>query len=148
VPRRAHFARDPSESYPDYSGLVSKRHSTEYTTLHSGPTPPTAAGQRQATQCHTVRPSFETHLAEGVIDLRAVQVLIGHERLETTMIYSHVARKGVAGVTSPLDLLDDSTAQQINDAVDARGRLNRRSTGRLVLLRPSVRGAVIGVMGP
>ena len=40
------------------------------------------------------------------------------------MIYTHVARKGVAAVTSPLDLLDDLTAQQIGDAVDATGRLN------------------------
>jgi hypothetical protein len=38
----------------------------------------------------------------------------------------HVARKGVAGVPGPLDLLDDLTAQQINDAVDATGRRNRR----------------------
>jgi len=38
------------------------------------------------------------------------------------MIYTHVARKGVAGVPSPLDLLDDLTAQQIGDAVDATGR--------------------------
>ena len=37
------------------------------------------------------------------------------------MIYTHVARKGVAGVTSPLDLLDDLTVQQIGDAVAATG---------------------------
>ena len=40
------------------------------------------------------------------------------------MIYTHVARKGVAAVTSPRDLLDDLTARQIDDAVDATGRLN------------------------
>jgi hypothetical protein len=40
------------------------------------------------------------------------------------MIYTHVARKGVAAVTSPLELLDDLTAQQIGDAIDATGRLN------------------------
>jgi hypothetical protein len=49
-------------------------------------------------------------------------VLLDHESLETTMIYTHVARKGVAGVTSPLDLLDDLTAQQIGDAVNVTGR--------------------------
>jgi hypothetical protein len=48
---------------------------------------------------------------------------LGHESLETTMIYTHVARKGVASVTSPLDLLDDLTVQQIGDAVAATGRL-------------------------
>jgi len=39
------------------------------------------------------------------------------------MIYTHVARKGVAGLTSPLDVLGDLTAQQIGDAVDATGGL-------------------------
>jgi hypothetical protein len=52
-------------------------------------------------------------------------VLLGHERLETTMIYTHVARKGVAAVTSPLELLDDLTVRQIGAVVDATGRLNR-----------------------
>ena len=59
---------------------------------------------------------------ERVLDLRTTQMLLDHKILETTMIYTHVARKGVAGVTSPLDLLDDLIAQQIGDAVDATGR--------------------------
>jgi hypothetical protein len=65
---------------------------------------------------------------ERDIDIRSVQVLLGDERLESTMIYTHVVRKGVAGVTSPLDLLDDLTAQQISDAVDATGRLTSGGT--------------------
>ena len=44
------------------------------------------------------------------------------------MIYTHVARKGVATLTSPLDLLDDLIAQQIGDAVDATGRLTGGGT--------------------
>ena len=45
-----------------------------------------------------------THLVERGIDIRSVQQLLGHESLETTMIYTHVARKGPAAVTSWLDV--------------------------------------------
>jgi hypothetical protein len=46
-------------------------------------------------------------------------VLLGHESLETTMIYTHVARKGPAGVASPLDLLQDLTEAEVKAAVEA-----------------------------
>jgi integron integrase len=60
-----------------------------------------AAGLPQPLHCHTFRHSFATHLVERGIDIRSVQLLLGHESLETTMIYTHVARQGVAGVRSP-----------------------------------------------
>jgi integron integrase len=82
-----------------------------------------AAGLDRAIHCHTFRHSFATHLVERGVNIRSVQLLLGHESLETTMIYTHVARKGVTGVTSPLDLLDDLVAQQGSWAVGATGRL-------------------------
>jgi hypothetical protein len=45
--------------------------------------------------------------------------LLGHERLETTMIYTHVARQGPAGVTSPLDLLEQLNSEEVDAAVTA-----------------------------
>ena len=61
----------------------------------------------------------------GHIDIRSLQLILGHESLETTMIYLHVARQGVSGVTSPLDLLGDLTDAEIQAAVGATCGLGR-----------------------
>jgi len=53
--------------------------------------------------CHTLRHCFATHLLERGYDIRTVQDLLGHESVETTMIYLHVMQKPVIGVRSPLD---------------------------------------------
>jgi integron integrase len=91
-----------------------------------------AAGLDRAIHCHTFRHSFATHLVERGVNIRSVQLLLGHESLETTMIYTHVARKGVTGVTSPLDLLDDLTTEQIEGAVVATRQLTGAPTHRAV----------------
>jgi len=52
---------------------------------------------------HTLRHSFATHLLEKGYDIRTIQELLGHKQLQTTTIYTHVAKKNILGVRSPLD---------------------------------------------
>lgn len=63
------------------------------------------AGIRKRVKPHTLRHSFATHLLEQNTDVRVVQVLLGHAKLETTALYAQVATHTIAKVISPLDRL-------------------------------------------
>jgi integrase/recombinase XerD len=60
---------------------------------------------RQAVSLHTLRHSFATHLLEQDIDIRIIQALLGHAKLNTTALYTRVATNTIRKVMSPLDQL-------------------------------------------
>jgi integrase/recombinase XerD len=64
-----------------------------------------AAGIKKRVTLHALRHSFATHLLERGTDIRIIQALLGHEKLDTTARYTRVATGMIAAIESPLDLL-------------------------------------------
>jgi site-specific recombinase XerD len=74
------------------------------------------AGITKPVTLHSLRHSFATHLLERGVDIRVIQALLGHDKLETTARYTRVATGMISAVDSPLDDL-------------GKGRRKRRKTG-------------------
>ena len=70
------------------------------------------SGLRKKVTAHTLRHCFATHLLENGTDIRAIQVLLGHSRIETTAHYTAVSPQVVAATASPLDTLDSKAQLQ------------------------------------
>jgi site-specific recombinase XerD len=63
------------------------------------------AATDKKTGCHTLRPSFATHMMENGVNIRVLRELLGHADVKTTAIYTHVMARDIRQRQSPLDRL-------------------------------------------
>jgi len=84
---------EPGRKYSASSIRNFLKHSCREANIDKGVTP------------HTLRHSFATHLLENGVDIRYIQELLGHSKPETTMIYTHISKKQLMKIQSPLDYI-------------------------------------------
>ena len=85
------------------SGKWSRHHISRSTLARALKLALRASNIRKQVTLHTLRHSFATHLLQNRYDIRTVQEILGHDNLNTTMIYTHVLKLGGFAVRSPLD---------------------------------------------
>ena len=95
----------PRRSVDPRSGKVGRQHIHRCTVERAVAEAAKRAGIRKHVTPHVLRHSFATHLLMSGVEIHRVQEYLGHERIETTMIYLHVIREMCTPATSPLDLL-------------------------------------------
>jgi len=98
----AQLSRDPR------SGRVGRHHIFETSIQRAVKAAARKAGIYKLVGPHTLRHCFATHLVQSGTDIRTIQELLGHKKLETTMVYVHVM--GAAAVKSPLDRFEPGRA--------------------------------------
>jgi integrase/recombinase XerD len=80
------------------------------------------AGIKKRVSPHTLRHSYATHMLEAGADLRTIQVLLGHKKLEDTTIYLHLSKRHLTAVANPLDRME---VDALADVFRARRQLKK-----------------------
>lgn len=91
------------------SGIVRRHHMSESVVQKAVRAAATKAGIHKPVSVHTLRHSFATHLLLNGVDIRQIQEYLGHARVETTMVYTHVVKELRNPAKSPLDMLSGPT---------------------------------------
>jgi len=92
------LAKDPE------TGIIRRHHIYPHSIQRAIKKTASSAQIHKKVTPHTLRHSFATHLLQSGYDIRTIQELLGHESVETTMIYTHVIKQGGQGVVSPLEM--------------------------------------------
>jgi hypothetical protein len=98
-----------------------------------------AAGIRKTVTLHSLRHSFATHLLERGTDIRVIQALLGHAKLDATARYTRVATAMISAVESPLDLLSEPRRKPNKTSAGLEDMIARGVDGAL-----SLTGGLIG----
>jgi len=109
-----HYLKEYKPNYWLFEGINRKRYSpTSIGNILKNSA--RKAGLTMRVTPHMLRHSFATHLLEQGVDIRYIQTILGHESSKTTDIYTHVSKKSLAKIKSPLDVILDDKYVNINN---------------------------------